>query len=105
MSREETARSKHKNGNNCAVSVYSTFFDRISGVAPTPRSEGGKCGALLAGEKALSQMGLSTEAFDQEFLQLFGSLKCSDLRKAKIPCSDLVGTAARLVEEMMEQRS
>ena len=35
-SREETARSKHKNGNNCAVSVYSSFFDRISGVAPTP---------------------------------------------------------------------
>ena len=64
MSREETARSKHKNGNNCAVSVYSSFFDRISGVAPTPRSEGGKCGALLAGEKALSQMGLSTEDFD-----------------------------------------
>ena len=105
MSREETARSKHKNGNNCAVSVYSSFFDRISGVAPTPRSEGGKCGALLAGEKALSQMGLSTEAFDQEFLQLFGSLKCAELRKAKIPCNDLVGTAARLVEELMEQRS
>ena len=104
MSREETARSKHKNGNNCAVSVYSSFFDRISGVAPTPRIEGGKCGALMAGEKALSQMGLSTETFDQEFLELFGSLKCADLRKAKIPCNDLVGTAARLVEEMMEQK-
>ena len=103
MNKEETARNKHKNGNNCAVSVYSTFYDKISGIAPMPRSEGGKCGALLAGEKVLEQMGHSTEAFDQKFLERYGSLKCAELRRAKIPCNDLVGTATRLVEEMMNK--
>ena len=95
MSREDTARNKHKNGDNCAVSVYSTFYDKISGIAPAPRSEGGMCGAVLAARKALEQMGL--------FLELYGSLKCAELRRGKYPCNDLVGTAARMVEEAMEK--
>ena len=101
MSREDTARNKHKSGNNCAVSVYSTFYDKISGIAPAPRSEGGMCGAVLAAEKALSQLGFSTDAFDERFLELYGSLKCAELRRGKYPCNDLVGTAARMVEETM----
>ena len=104
MSREDTARNKHKNGDNCAVSVYSTFYDKISGIAPAPRSEGGMCGAVLAARKALEQMGLSTEALDQKFLELYGSLKCVELRRGKYPCNDLVGTAARMVEEAMERK-
>ena len=104
MSREETARNKHKSGNNCAVSVYSTFFDKVSGVAPKPRSEGGMCGAVLAAEKVLSQLGHSTEGFDQEFFEMFGSLKCAELRKGKYPCNDLVGTATGMVDEIMENR-
>lgn len=103
MSREDTARNKHKNGNNCAVAVYSTFYDKISGVAPAPRSEGGMCGAVLAAEKVLEQLGLSKDAFDEKFLEQFGSLKCAELRKGKYPCNDLVGTAAGMVEEMMEK--
>ena len=59
MNREETARNKYRNGNNCAVSVYSAFYDKISGMAPMPRSEGGKCGAVLSAEKVLSQLGYS----------------------------------------------
>ncbi|MBR1479251.1 MAG: hypothetical protein IJ608_15025 [Lachnospiraceae bacterium] len=102
MNREETARNKHRSGNNCAVSVYSTFYDKVSGLAPMPRSEGGKCGAVLSAEKVLSQLGHSTEGFDQKFLELFGSLKCAELRKGKYPCNDLVGTAARMAEEMVE---
>lgn len=104
MNREETARNKHRSGNNCAVSVYSTFFDKVSGVAPKPRSEGGKCGALLAGEKVLSKLGYDTAELDQKFVGMFGSMKCAELRKGKYPCNDLVGTSARLVDEMMEER-
>ena len=101
MNREDTARNKHRSGNNCAVAVFSTFYDKISGVAPVPRSEGGKCGALLAGEKVLSQLGYSTSAFDEKFLEQFGSLKCSELRRGKYPCNDLVGAAARMADEMI----
>ena len=102
MNREETARNKHKSGNNCAVSVYSTFYDKVSGVAPAPRSEGSKCGAVPSAEKVLSKLGHSTDVFDQKFLELFGSLKCAEPRKGKCSCNDLVGTAARLTEEMIE---
>ena len=104
MSREETARNKHRNGDNCAVSVYSTFFDKVSGTAPAPRSEGGMCGAVLAARKALEQMGHSAAAFDHEFLRLYGSLKCAELRRGKYPCNDLVGAAARMVDEMIEEK-
>ena len=55
----------------------------------------------MRSKKVLEQLGHSTEAFDQRFLELYGSIKSVDLRRAKIPCNDLVGTATRLVEEMI----
>ena len=101
MDREQTARNYHNSGINCANSVYSAFSDKVTGTAPAPRSEGGKCGAVLAGEKVLAQLGLDTASFDDKFVEQFGSLKCAELRKAKHPCNDLVGEAAKLVEDMM----
>ncbi len=101
MDREKTARNHHNSGINCANSVYSVFSDKVTGSAPAPRSEGGKCGAVLAGEKILSQLGLDTGSFDGKFMEQFGSLKCAELRKAKHPCNDLVGEAAKLVDEMV----
>lgn len=101
MDREQTARNYHNSGINCANSVYSAFSDKVTGTAPAPRSIDGKCGAVLAGEKILSQMGLDTVSFDEKFMEQFGSLKCAELRKAKHPCNDLVGEAAKLVEDMM----
>ncbi len=102
MDRETTAREKHKTGSNCANAVYSTFKDKVSGMAPLPRSEGGKCGAVLSGEKILKKMGIDPTAFDEKFLELYGTLKCAELRKGKYPCNDLVGTSARLVETFIE---
>ena len=101
MDREQTARNYHNSGINCANSVYSAFSDKVTGTAPAPRSEGGKCGAVLAGEKVLAQLGLDTASFDDKFVEQFGSLKCAELRKAKYPCNDLVGEATKLVEDMM----
>ena len=99
MNREQTARKNHNNGYSCASAVYSAFNDKVSGTAPIPRSEGGKCGAVLAAEKVLRQLGLDDTAFDQQFVGQFGSLKCGELRRARHACNDLVGAAARLTSE------
>ena len=66
-----------------------------------PRSEGGKCGAVLAAEKVLDQLGLDGTAFDAAFLEAYGSLKCGELRRTRVPCNDLVGAAARLAGDMI----
>ena len=99
MNREQEARKRHLSGIRCSDSVYSAFSDLVSGTAPLPRSEGGKCGAVLAAEKVLLQLGKSSAGFDEKFAERFGSLKCGELRRARIPCNDLVGIAAGLVEE------
>ena len=99
MNREQTARKNHYSGYSCSSAVYRTFSDLVSGEAPIPRSEGGKCGAVLAAEKVLSKMGLSSDAFDTQFLAQFHSLKCGELRRAGFPCNDLVGAAAKLADE------
>ena len=99
MTREEAARQAHRSGRGCAWAVYNTFSDvnPHPGAVPIPRSEGGKCGAVLAAEKLLREMGVEGD-FDREFTALFGSLKCGELRRKGVPCNDLVGAAARLVE-------
>lgn len=103
MNREQTARRNHNSGYSCAGAVYSAFTDVAKGSAPIPRSEGGKCGAVLAAEKVLRQLGLDSVAFDQQFVRQFGSLKCDELRRARHSCNDLVGTAARLAEEARQR--
>ena len=102
MNREQTARNNHRSGYNCASSVYASFSDVVSGSAPMPRSEGGKCGAVLAGEKVLEQIGMNTESFDEKFISIFGSLKCAELRRTDRSCNDFVGFAAQLTEEIIE---
>ena len=102
MNREQTARRNHNSGYSCASAVYSAFNDVVSGSAPIPRSEGGKCGAVLAAEKALKQLGIDSDAFDQQFITQFGSLTCAELRRARHSCNDLVGTAARLISETVD---
>ena len=105
MKHEETARGNHRGGNNCAVSVYTAFSDINSnpGAIPAPRGDGGKCGAYLAGIKLLNDMGKGdTEKFEKEFSGRFGSIKCGELRKSKVPCNDLVGGAADIVDKMLQ---
>ena len=101
MDRKQIARKHFESGTNCAGSVYAAFADRVSGSVPAPRSEGGKCGAVLAAEKVLAQMGLDSAAFDEAFLRTYGSLKCGELKRARIPCAELVDTATKLTEAML----
>ena len=101
--REQTARKIHNSGSNCSYAVFSAFSDIATGSAPAPRSEGGKCGAVLSAEKVLQQQGMEIEGFDAEFMEQYGSLKCGELRKARYSCNDLVGTAAKFVGEMIDK--
>lgn len=103
MNREQAARKNHNSGYSCASAVYSAFNDVVSGTAPIPRSEGGKCGAVLAAEKTLKQLGLDSAAFDQQFKKQFGSLRCDELRRARHSCNDLVGVAVRLAAEAIDE--
>lgn len=101
MDREQISRDKHRNGSNCASAVYTSFSDKVSGKSPIPRSEGGKCGAVLAAEKVIKELGMDPTGFDNMFLEKFGSLKCAELRGGKYPCNDLVGTAAKMADEII----
>ena len=108
MNHETTARINHRSGYNCAQSVTAAFADEMhlspiaaSKSAPKPRSAGGKCGAYLAGLALLNE--LKPEAasvFADKFLAENGSTECKVLRGR---CNDMVGCAARLVEELMKE--
>lgn len=100
MTYEEKARGAHRNKMSCSASVYNAFADinPHPGEIPAPRSVDGKCGAVLAAEKLLREMGVEDNDFDAQFLARFGSLKCFSLRAKRVPCNDLVGAAAEIVE-------
>lgn len=104
MSHEETARAAHRGGSNCASSVYRAFepLNPNPGSAPAPRSEGGKCGAALAGMKLCREMGIDAD-FEQAFIRAFGAVKCGELRRRGVACNDLVGGAARLLDELLSK--
>ena len=105
MDYEVIARNSHQSGRNCAMSVYDAFSEVNSNStsAPMPRSEGGKCGAVLAAEKVIREMNIGDVAnFEREFEQRFGSLKCVELRGAATgKCNDYVGIAAKMVGEFV----
>jgi len=110
MNHEQNARANHENGFNCAQAVTVAWADALGlspiqamQSAPRPRGEGGKCGAYLAACQLLSQLKPDAlETFRQRFLEANGSLECGKLRRSGIPCNDLVGCAARLVEELVK---
>ena len=102
--KETKARSIHKTGYNCSQAVYRAFSDinRNGSGAPAPRSDGGKCGAVLAALKILKETGIEeTDEFERRFLREFPSLKCSDLLCSGIECNHFVGRAAGIVEELI----
>lgn len=103
---ETIARNSHRSGMNCAVSVYNAFANDNKNATkpPAPRAEGGKCGAVLAAEQIIREMGGSqdkVDEFDKKFSKRSGSLKCSELRGLlKNKCNDYVGVAAYLAATM-----
>ncbi len=116
MGYEENARNNHRSGFNCAMSVYVAYADELGltteqarATAPMPRSEGGKCGAFLAGRKILEQLKPdAVEGYEKSFIEMNGQTECSRLVAAhgvlRKSCNDYVGDAARLVEEALNYK-
>ena len=101
---ETIARSNHRGGMNCSMSVYDALCmgDASNKTeAPRPRSEGGKCGAVLAAEQYIREHGGTAEdieEFEKKFISRYSYLTCADLRgKATGQCNDYVGAAASIV--------
>ena len=102
---EEKARTIHNEGNNCSYSVYTVFKDdiKLDGKIPAPRSEDGKCGAALAAEKILRELGKEEyiEEFEQYFISEFGYITCIDLMREQRRCNDYVGKSATFIDRII----
>ena len=114
MSFEDNARAEHKKGNNCAISVYLAYAEKLGlspeeamKAAPKPRAEGAKCGAYLAGMHILEQLKPeAAEEFDRKFKELNNDeILCPKLLAARKTtgktCNDLVGDSARILEDLL----
>lgn len=107
MKHEEKARTIHKQGNNCSYSVYTAFEEdtKLNGDIPKPRSEKGKCGAVISAEKILKELGKEDkiEEFDKEFISEFKYITCENLMKADRRCNDYVGKSAEFVDKIINK--
>ena len=104
---ETIARNNHASGMNCATAVYDALCcgnDKNRTEPPRPRSEGGKCGAVLAAEQYIRENGgtqENIEEFERRFTEKYGHLTCAELRGfLSGKCNDYVGFAASLVGMM-----
>lgn len=107
MNHEKNARTIHRRGSSCASAVYNAFKDVNNhySFSPSPRSEGGKCGAVLAAEKVLKETETGQiELFEQRFIEKFGSLKCFELMSKGFDCNNYVGEAAAIAEYLINSR-
>lgn len=107
MNHESKARQIHRTtGCSCSSAVYRAFADvnTAGGTPPAPRSIAGKCGALLAAQRVLEDMGVQrTNELEHDFVAEMGYAKCTDLLSSGCNCNDCVGVAARLAEEYLAQ--
>lgn len=105
---EKKARELKKSGNNCSVSLYTAFQEKLKlrGDVPQPRSIDGKCGALLTAKKILEETGHSDKCdeLEKEFIKKFGHSKCVDLMTHERRCNDYVGECAKMVEKIVLRR-
>ena len=113
MDKEAISRNNHRSGNNCAVSVFSAFAEELTLTgdearkeAPAPRTEGGKCGAYLAGKRIIERLSSDKlDEFDRGFTNRYGNNECRALlashRSLNKSCNDFVGETAKLVERLL----
>lgn len=103
---ESIARSNHKSGMNCAIAVYNALNlnNPNSSNPPRPRDNGGVCGAVLAAEQTIREMGGTDDdvaEFEKRFTEKYKHLKCGELLGfLKGKCNDYVGSAAAIVADM-----
>ena len=103
---ETIARSNHRSGMNCAASVYDalSMTNPNKTTAPRPRENGGMCGAVLAAEQTIREMGGTEQdiaEFERRFIEKYKHLKCGELRGfLSGKCNDYVGAAASIAASM-----
>ena len=103
---ETIARNNHRSGMNCAMAVYDALGMNNTNktTAPRPRDNGGYCGAVLAAEQTIREMGGSDsdiDEFEKQFTAKYGHLKCAELRGFMSgKCNDYVGSAAAITAKM-----
>ena len=103
---ELIARSNHRSGMNCAMAVYDSLSmnNPNKTTPPRPRENGGMCGAVLAAEQTIREMGGTEEdiaEFERRFTEKYKHLKCGELRGfLSGKCNDYVGTAAAIAGMM-----
>ncbi|MDO4537486.1 MAG: hypothetical protein Q4B54_04935 [Coriobacteriales bacterium] len=108
MDHERKARGKHRMGFNCSTSVFKAFkdVDKSGNKAPAPRSIAGKCGALLAAQQVLRDLGIPREdELEQAFKDQMGYITCVELKQHRCNCNDCVGTAARMVDFYLAEQA
>ena len=103
---ETIARSNHRSGMNCAMAVYAALGmnNPNKTMPPRPRDNGGYCGAVLAAEQTIHELGGTDEdvaEFERRFIEKYKHLKCGELRGfLSGKCNDYVGEAAAIVGQM-----
>ena len=112
MGYEEKARANHRNGNNCSVSLFKAYADKLgvteeeaAKMAIPPRSEGGKCGGFLSGRRLVEILKPeAVEEFEKRFLEQNGDNQCATLiMKRRLQgknCNDLVGETANIFDSL-----
>jgi hypothetical protein len=114
----ERAVDNHKGGYTCSGSVLCAFADAVGLTEPearrmsSPMAGGrmGKCGAVLAAEKALEEKygaenaAEMIAAFEEAFTRKNKSVVCSELRGQRLrPCRGCVQDAAEILEQMLSE--
>ena len=127
MSVQEEAIRLHACGYNCAQSVLAalgsyTGLEEKTALALSGGFGGGvRCGEICgAASGAVMALGLAfpyydgedagarariaklTMAFNRDFQQQFGCIRCQDLKRNGIPCNELIAWAAAHAEELIQ---
>ena len=120
MTKKELAIHLHRPGSNCAQSVLRAFteetgLDEATASAIANGFGGGVrcgeiCGAISGGVMALGLMAQNkgitdvrklTADYVAEFTKAYGCVRCEELKQNKIPCDELIGFAAEVLEKYM----
>ena len=126
MSVQDEALRLHASGFNCAQSVLAalgsyTGLDEKTALALSGGFGGGvRCGEICgAASGAVMALGLAfpynngedaqarariaklTMAFNRDFSEKFGFMRCQDLKRNGVPCDELIAWAAAHAEELI----
>ena len=128
MSVQEKSLRLHSCGFNCAQSVLAalgsyTGLDEKAALAVSGGFGGGvRCGEICgAASGAVMALGLAfpyhdgedsvaktriaklTMAFNRDFAEKFGYMRCQDLKRNGVPCDELIAWAAEHAEELIQK--